>query len=196
MKNAIGLAITMVLAIIAASLGTSILMSQPPSSSASFNLETSAFRAGAEIPAKFTCQGADLSPALKWTEPPAGTKYFVLILDDPDAPGGTFTHWIVFGIGQNGRELSEGINPNSKFIQPYQSKGGGEQFTNDFGKQGYNGPCPPPGKAHRYFFHLYAIDSELHFRGTGLVQDRKHLEAAMQGHILGTAELMGTYQRR
>jgi len=178
---------------LAAALSASSAAAQAPAkSSAGFKLETTAFKPGGDIPAKFTCEGKDVSPALTWTNPPAGTKGFALIVDDPDAPGGTFTHWIVVGIRAEGRALPEGVNKSGNVLSV---RGGGKQNTNDFGRVGYNGPCPPPGKPHRYFFRLYALDSPLTFHGPGNVGTGKELEEAMKGHILAKAELMGKYQR-
>lgn len=178
---------------LAAALSASFAAAQAPAkSSAGFKLETTAFKPGGDIPAKFTCDGEDVSPALTWTNPPAGTKGFALIVDDPDAPGGTFTHWIVVGIRAEGRALPEGVNKTGNV---FSVRGGGKQNTNDFGRVGYNGPCPPPGKPHRYFFRLYALDSPLTFHGPGNADTIKALVEAMKGHILAKAELMGKYQR-
>jgi Raf kinase inhibitor-like YbhB/YbcL family protein len=107
------------------------------------NLKTSAFQNGSEIPAQFTCEGQDQSPPLQWGDPPKGTQSFALIVEDPDAPSGTFTHWVVFNLPPNVAELPQGI-PHSHHIAS-----GGTQGTNDFGKIGYGGPCPPAGKPHR-----------------------------------------------
>jgi len=159
---------------------------KPPTS---FKLETASFRAGGDVPAKFTCQGEDVSPALKWTDPPSGTKSFVLIVDDPDAPGGTFIHWIATDIPAGARAFPEGINRNPNALRT----SGGKQGRNGFGRSGYNGPCPPPGNPHRYFFRLYALDSPLK---VGDNESKGKLEEAMKGHILATAELMGKYQRK
>ncbi len=149
-------------------------------------LMTSAFQAGGEIPSKFTCEGADVSPALTWNEPPAGTRSFMLIADDPDAPGGTFTHWLVYDLPASLRRLPEGV-PTTGEIQ-----GGGRQGTNDFPKTGYAGPCPPPGKAHRYFFRLYALDEKV---GLHSAATRQELEPAMRGHVLAQSEIMGRFRR-
>lgn len=149
-------------------------------------LKSTAFKPGGEIPKKFTCDGPDASPALTWNEPPAGTQSFTLIMDDPDAPGGTWVHWVVYDLPPGTRELPEGV-PKVGEIQ-----GGGQQGRNDFPKIGYGGPCPPPGKPHRYFFKLYALDAKLNLKAGATKRD---VEQAMKGHILTQAELMGRYGR-
>ena len=151
-----------------------------------FKLETTAFTPGGDIPQKFTCQGADVSPALTWTEPPAGMKSFALIAGDPDAPRGTFVHWVVYNLPSATRRLSEAIPGNDEM------SGGGRQGMNDFPMSGYAGPCPPPGKYHRYFFRLYALDTVLNLKGGAT---RQELDRAMTGHILAQAEVMGRFRR-
>src|SRR5262249_8376233 len=113
-----------------------------------FHLMSTAFEQGQEIPKKYTADGRNISPPLKWNEPPAATKSFAMICEDPDAPRGTFTHWVAFKIPPDTRQLEEGSAV-------------GVQASNDFRKTGYAGPSPPPGKPHRYFFKLYALDREL-----------------------------------
>lgn len=149
-------------------------------------LKSTAFKPGGEIPKKFTCDGPDASPALTWNDPPAGTQSFTLIMDDPDAPGGTWVHWVVYDLPAGTRELPEGV-PKVGEIQ-----GGGRQGRNDFPKIGYGGPCPPPGKPHHYFFKLYALDAKLNLKAGATKRD---VEQAMKGHILTQAELMGLYGR-
>jgi Raf kinase inhibitor-like YbhB/YbcL family protein len=151
-----------------------------------FRLETSSFLPGGDIPQKFTCQGADVSPALTWTEPPAGTKSFALIADDPDAPSGTFVHWVVYNLPPSTRRLPEAVAENAPL------SGGGHQGMNDFPMSGYAGPCPPPGKYHRYFFRLYALDAVLSLKGGAT---RKEVDAVMKGHVLAEAEVMGRFRR-
>ncbi len=151
-----------------------------------FAISSTGFQSGAEIPRKFTCDGADVSPELFWVNPPSGTQSFALIADDPDAPVGTWTHWVLFDLPAQTASLPEGI-PKVDEVP-----GGGRQGRNDFRKIGYGGPCPPPGKPHRYFFKLYALDRILNLKAGASKQE---LEQAMQGHILGKAELMGTYRR-
>ena len=155
-------------------------------SSSRIELKTTSFTPGGFIPKRFTCEAADISPALTWTGPPAGTESFAIIEDDPDAPSGTFVHWLVYDLPAAYRQLTEGLSRNE------QMPGGGRQGTNDFSRTGYSGPCPPPGRPHRYFIRLYALDAKLNLRPAAT---RRELEAAMQGHILAQAELMGRYQR-
>jgi Raf kinase inhibitor-like YbhB/YbcL family protein len=183
--------------LLAAALNASYVGAQTSAKSASgFKLETTAFKPGGDIPAKYTCSGEDISPALTWTDPPAGTNGFALIVEDPDAPGGTFTHWVIIGMKAEARELPEAINKTGNILQGDPRKGaGGMQITNDFGRTGYNGPCPPPGRPHRYFFKLYALDSPLSFRA-GRADTRHAVDQAMKGHILAEAEVMGRYQRQ
>jgi len=149
-------------------------------------LKSTSFEPGGFIPKRFTCEGADVSPALAWGEPPAGTQGFAIIEDDPDAPSGTFVHWVVYDLSAGSSRLPEALPGND------QIPGGGRQGANDFSKIGYSGPCPPPGKAHRYFVRLYALDAP-----TGLSPGaaRSELDNAMKGHILAQAELMGRFKR-
>jgi len=149
-------------------------------------LESTAFRKGEDIPKKYTCDGEDISPALKWREMPPGTKSLVLIADDPDAPVGTWVHWVVHDLRPDSRELPEDT------VKSEEVPGGGKQGINDFRKVGYGGPCPPPGKSHRYFFKLYALDTVL---GLKPRVTKAGVERAMHGHILAQAELMGRYKR-
>ncbi len=152
-----------------------------------FAISSPSFQAGAEIPKKFTCEGADVSPELHWSSPPSGTLSFVLIADDPDAPAGTWTHWTFFDIPASTSSLPEGVTKIDEVPS------GGRQGRNDFRKIGYGGPCPPAGKSHRYFFKLYALDKILNLKPGA---SKGELEQAMQGHVLGNTELMGTYRRQ
>lgn len=152
----------------------------------SFVLETKAFPKGGEIPARYTCSGDDLSPALSWSGAPQNAKSFALIVDDPDAPSGTFTHWLVYDLPAATHRLPESISKSDDL------NGGGRQGRNDFRRVGYGGPCPPPGKAHRYFFKLYALNAALNLPAGASRQD---LEAAMRGHVIAQAELMGKFAR-
>jgi Raf kinase inhibitor-like YbhB/YbcL family protein len=158
----------------------------PRGSVMTFWLQSPAFSGGGSIPKKFTCEGADVSPALQWSDPPANTQSFALIADDPDAPAGTWTHWVVYDLPAKLRQLPEGVSKQATI------PAGGSQGTNDFGKTGYGGPCPPPGNPHRYFFRLYALGKKLDLKPGATKQQ---VVGAMQSHILGQAELMGTYQR-
>ena len=148
-------------------------------------IKSSAFSSGEMIPAKYTCDGADFSPPLEWTAGPAGTKSFALICDDPDAPMGTWVHWVVYDIPPTATMLAEGVAREKEL------PGGGTQGVNDFRRIGYGGPCPPGG-THRYFFKLYALDVVLGLK-PGITKDQ--LLKAMKGHILAEAQLMGTYKR-
>ena len=148
-----------------------------------FEISSPAFANGQPIPADFSCNGSDISPALAWTEPPAGTQSFALILDDPDASAGTWVHWVVFNIPASTRDLKPGTPTDPQLID------GSLQGKTSAGSNGYHGPCPPSG-THRYFFKLYALDSMLSLSAD---TDKKGLLAAMEGHILANAELMGTF---
>jgi Raf kinase inhibitor-like YbhB/YbcL family protein len=150
-----------------------------------FTISSPSFQNGG-LPTRFTCDGADVSPELHWTGPPGGTKSFALITDDPDAPAGTWTHWVLFDLPPQTTLLPENVSKVDEVPT------GGRQGRNDFRKIGYGGPCPPPGKPHRYFFKLFALDKMLNLKPGGSKQE---VEAAMQDHILGKAELMGKYQR-
>jgi Raf kinase inhibitor-like YbhB/YbcL family protein len=151
-----------------------------------FSIMSPSFDAGGSISQKFTCDGPDLSPALKWTDPPAGTKSFAIIADDPDAPVGTWVHWVVYNLPADARELAEGM-PASETLP-----NGAKQGMTDFRRVGYGGPCPPKGPAHRYFFKLYALDGMMNLPPKATKAD---LEKAMKGHILAETELMGKYGR-
>lgn len=149
-------------------------------------LKSSAFEAGGAIPAKYTCEGPDVSPPLSWSDVPTGTKILALIMDDPDAPMGTWVHWVAWNIPATARSLDEDIPKRDTLAN------GMKQGTTDFRRIGYGGPCPPSG-THRYFFKLYALDTTLNLPNS---TTKKDLERAMQGHILKQAELMGTYRRK
>jgi len=152
----------------------------------SLQLTTSAFPVQGTIPKKFTCDGPDVSPPLAWSGAPPGTQSFALIVDDPDAPAGTWVHWVLYDLPANMKELAEGV-PKQE-----QLSNGARQGRNDFRKIGYGGPCPPPGKPHRYFFKLYALDKKLDLKAGA---SKAEAESAMKGHILAQAELIGRYGR-
>jgi Raf kinase inhibitor-like YbhB/YbcL family protein len=152
----------------------------------SVELKSAAFQAGDLIPAKYTCDGEDMSPPLNWSDPPAGTQSFALISDDPDAPVGTWVHWVIWNIPASARALDENLPKTASLPN------GVRQGTTDFRRVGYGGPCPPSG-THRYFFKLYALDTTLTLPAS---TTKKDLEKAMHGHILGQPELMGKYRRR
>jgi hypothetical protein len=143
-------------------------------------MSSTAFSEGMAIPRKYTCDDQNISPQLAWSGVPAGTRSLALVMDDPDASSGSFVHWVLFDIPSAFSELREGVQRV------------GVPGSNSFRKLGYNGPCPPPGPAHRYFFKLYALDTilELHPGAS-----KAELESAMQGHTLESAQCMGRYSR-
>ena len=143
-------------------------------------ITSSAFQEGGNIPSKFTCDGADTSPPLHIAGVPSETKTLLLIADDPDAPSGLFTHWLVWNIPAQTHSIAEGSTPK------------GVHGTNDFGKSGYKGPCPPPG-THRYSFKIFALDRELDLQGGA---KRSQVDAAMKGHVIAQGELVGRYGRK
>jgi Raf kinase inhibitor-like YbhB/YbcL family protein len=147
---------------------------------ARMKITSSAFQEGGNIPSKFTCDGSDTSPPLQITGVPSEAKSLVLIADDPDAPSGVFTHWLIWNIPPQTNSISEGSAPK------------GVHGTNDFGKPDYKGPCPPPG-THRYSFKIYALDRELDLRGGA---KRSQLDAAMKGHVVAQGVLVGRYARK
>ena len=147
---------------------------------ATMKITSSAFHEGANIPSKFTCDGSDTSPPLQIAGVPSGAKSLVLIVDDPDAPSGLFTHWLVWNIPPQTNLIAEGNTPK------------GVQGANDFGKSGYRGPCPPPG-THRYSFKIFALDRELDLRSGA---KRSQVDAAMKGHVIAKGELVGRYARK
>ena len=145
---------------------------------------STAFNDGAGIPRKYTCAADNVSPPLAWSGMPAGAKSLALIADDPDAPGGTWTHWVLFNLPATSTGLAEGIKPQD-------SPEGAIQATTSFRKVGYGGPCPPSG-THRYYFRLYALDTTLSLAATATAAD---VRTAMQGHVLAEGALMGRYSR-
>jgi Raf kinase inhibitor-like YbhB/YbcL family protein len=149
-------------------------------------LTSSSFPAEGNIPVQFTCQGEDISPELSWKNAPSATKTFALIVHDPDAPrSGGFTHWVAYNIPAKVDKIPQGTSKGNQLT------GGGIQGRNDSGKTGYMGPCPPSG-THRYYFYLYALDTELNLQPGATKDD---LEKAMNGHVLQKAELMGKYKK-
>jgi Raf kinase inhibitor-like YbhB/YbcL family protein len=149
-------------------------------------IKSLAFSEGAAIPSKYTCDNIDISPPLEWSHVPAGTKTLAIICDDPDAPGGTYVHWVLFNLPGDLKGLSENL-PKTETL-----KNGAKQGRSDFGKTGYGGPCPPGG-THRYFFKLYALGTELDSK-PGIT--KRELLKAMEGYILAEAQLMGRYSRK
>ena len=155
-------------------------------SSTGFTLTSTAFKSGTAIPTQYSCKGADISPALEWTGAPAGTAAFALVVDDPDAPSGTFVHWVIWNLPPNTNSLKENIGHAAQLGD------GSRQGRNGFGKTGYNGPCPPQGQTHHYFFRLYALNERLDLAsGAG----RSAVDAAMKSHVLAQTEYMGTFHK-
>jgi len=147
---------------------------------AKMKITSSAFQEGGNIPSKFSCDGADTSPPLQIADVPSGAKSLLLIVDDPDAPSGLFTHWTAWNIPPQTSTIVEGSPPK------------GVQGANDFGKSGYGGPCPPSG-THRYYFKIFALDRELDLPSGA---KRGQLDAAMKGHVIAQGELVGRYSRK
>jgi hypothetical protein len=150
-------------------------------------LTSTAFQAGEAIPRKHTCDGPDPSPALGWAGVPDGARSFALLCEDPDAPVGLWVHWVIWGLPPDSTSLPEGV-AKEKLLP-----GGVAQGTNDFKRIGYGGPCPPPGKPHRYYFKIYALDTTLTLPPGAT---RKELLKAIEGHVIGEGELMGVYGRK
>lgn len=149
-------------------------------------IQISAFENGGEIPTEYTCDGNDSSPEIRWQDIPDESEYLAIIMDDPDAPSGTFTHWVIYGIPASLTGLKAGVPVDSEIYH------GIRQGANGFGRTGYGGPCPPKGRPHRYYFRLYAIGSTLKLKGGA----RRHeLEKEMSGRVIAEAVYMGTYGR-
>jgi Raf kinase inhibitor-like YbhB/YbcL family protein len=153
-----------------------------PAETAHFSLSSPAFADNTKIPAQYSCSGENQSPPLLWHNPPANTRSFVLIVDDPDAPAGDFIHWVVFDIPADARSLRPGVD----------RKDPPPQGTNSFGRVGYDGPCPPPGPAHHYHFQLIALDSKL---GLNLGASAAEVQSQAAAHRIGTTELVGLFAR-
>ncbi len=149
-------------------------------------ITSSAFEDNGLIPAQYTCDGADISPPLQWEGVPEGTGSIALICDDPDAPMGTWVHWVIFDLPAETRELGENVPTDGTLPN------GAKQGITDFGRTGYGGPCPPGG-THRYFFKIYALDTEIDLTPGATKSD---LLEAMEGHILGQGQLVGKYKRQ
>ena len=151
-----------------------------------FGIKSAAFSNGGEIPRKYTCSGENVSPALSWTGLPPKAHALALIADDPDAPGGTWTHWILWNLPAAAMSLPDGVAASESLDD------GARQGRNDFGRIGYGGPCPPAGRPHRYYFRLYALDAALELKAGA---SRSQLESAMKGHVVAQAEWMGLFKR-
>ncbi|HEY0544021.1 MAG TPA: YbhB/YbcL family Raf kinase inhibitor-like protein [Pyrinomonadaceae bacterium] len=160
--------------------------SSTPASKGAMKLTSSAFADGEMIPAKYTCDGENVSPPLKWEGVPEKARTVALFMEDADAPGGRFAHWVLYNLSASAKELPENIPPEK------QPAGVARQGTNDFKQIGYGGPCPPSG-THRYFFKLYALDTELALDAGATRED---LLNAMQGHIIGQGDLVGKYEKK
>jgi Raf kinase inhibitor-like YbhB/YbcL family protein len=158
----------------------------PDEGEMTLSLSSLAFQDGGSIPTRYTCDGQDVSPPLAWGEPTAGARCLVLIMDDPDAPGGVFTHWLLFNLPADSRELPEAVPAQNELPN------GALQGKNDIGKIGYGGPCPPSGVTHHYRFTIYALDQPLDLEA-GV--SRQQVIDAMRGHSLAWGQLTGTYQR-
>lgn len=156
----------------------------PAPNGATLTVTSPSFPANGAIPAAFSCDGRDAMPALAWSSPPRGTGAQALVVDDPDAPGGTFTHFVAWNMSADVRAVGEGSSPGY---------GGGKLGKNDFGKLGWAGPCPPKGALHHYRFRVVALDRPLAPLEGGA--DRAAVDAAMEGHVLGEGVLTGTFQR-
>jgi Raf kinase inhibitor-like YbhB/YbcL family protein len=182
-----GLGVTMLLLCCGLAMSARAARGADAASKGTMQLTSPAFSEGGSIPAPHTCDGDNLSPALKWTGVPSGAKSLALIADDPDAPPGTWVHWVLYDLTSATTELPEAM-PRSQYLP-----GGAKQRLNDFKHLGYGGPCPPPGKAHRYFFKLYALDRVIDLKPGAT---KKELEAAMEKHILAEGQLIGIYKRK
>ncbi|MEE8363998.1 MAG: YbhB/YbcL family Raf kinase inhibitor-like protein [Dehalococcoidia bacterium] len=156
----------------------------PESAALALTVTSSAFEEGAAIPVRFTCDGEDVSPDLSWSRPPEGTVSIALVVDDPDAPRGVFTHWVAYGLPAIAGGMPEGVAPRPK--------GAGFYGKNDFGKTGYRGPCPPKGSPHTYRFTVYALDAS-----PGLESDASQADLfeAIDGHVIARGRLTGEYKR-
>jgi len=176
------------LVLAAALSGAAILIAWTPADAAgdTLALVLRAFVPGGTIPARHTCTGEDLSPAITWSGAPAGTRAFALVCEDPDAPSGMWVHWVLYNLPPDCAGLPEGVGPRAAL------PAGALEGKNSWGKTGYRGPCPPPGKPHRYFFRLYALDAPLSLLAGAT---KAQVEAALRSHVLGQAEYVGLYGR-
>ena len=167
-------------------ISTLLVFQDPALAQAQLTLTSPAIAPGSAIADDYACTGADQSPALTWSSAPQATKSFSLIVEDPDAPGGTFIHWVAFNIPARITSLPSGVPRTAKILD------GASNGINGFQRIGYSGPCPPPGKLHHYRFRLFALDSNL---TPGDNADANAVESAMKGHVLATSELVGTFER-
>jgi Raf kinase inhibitor-like YbhB/YbcL family protein len=162
-------------------------MPNPKRAGAKLEVLSSAFSQGQPIPVRYTCDGEDLSPPVNWSAVPDSSKSLALVCDDPDAPGGTWVHWLLYNIPPHIDHLDEGVPATATLRE------GGIQGKTSFGRIGYGGPCPPRGPAHRYFFKMYALDAELDLKPGATASQ---LASAMNNHVLAEGLLMGTYSRK
>jgi len=172
--------------IVATPAGVSPAASEQGGQAAPFELTSTAFAPGEAIPQQYTCDGQDVSPPLAWSDPPPGTQSFALIADDPDAPVGTWVHWVLYNLPAEARTLPEAIPADAELAD------GSRHGDNGWRRPGYGGPCPPKG-THRYFFRLYALDTPLDLAAGA---SNKQVLQALEGHVLAQAELMGVYTRQ
>jgi Raf kinase inhibitor-like YbhB/YbcL family protein len=184
MKTALSFAIGSALALFACQASAPLAPTPPPGvESASLTVTSKTFAQKGPIPVDSSCDGSDRSPQVTWSAPPDGTKSFVLVVEDPDAPSGVFTHWLVYDIAPDASSLAEGVDTNAI---------GAKVGLNDFKNVRYNGPCPPRRELHRYVFRVFAIDKQLGI-AEGATKDA--LYAAMTGHVLGEGYVVGTFSR-
>ncbi len=183
--NKLGLFILALACLLAACNSTAAKTATPQETPMSLTLSSPAFAPGQPIPEKFSCKGSSVSPALAWSGAPADTASFALIVEDPDAPAGTWVHWVIYNIPATSKGLAEAVAPQPTFDD------GAAQGMNSGNRRYYEGPCPPSG-THRYFFRLYALNARLDL-APGATADQ--LRRAMQGHILAQGELMGTFSK-
>jgi Raf kinase inhibitor-like YbhB/YbcL family protein len=182
----VGTWLLLILAVLSACQGEQPQQPEPPRAELELTIESNAFEMEGNIPKRYTCDGEDVSPPLLWSEPPAGTQSLVLVCDDPDAPSGTWDHWLLFNIPAAVRSLPEGVAAVEVI------EGVGVHGTNSWRRLGYGGPCPPEGPAHRYYFKLYALDVAL---GLDPGAEKQDVEKAMTGHVLAQGQLMARYGR-
>ena len=173
-----------VLAILTASCGESV--TEKGRKTMEISVKCPVFKDGEMIPSRYTCDGVNVSPPITWSDPPESTKSLALICDDPDAPMGTWVHWVVYNIAPNQAGFGENVPTGSR------TPDGAVQGVTDFGTEGYGGPCPPSG-THRYYFKVYALDMELSINGQAT---KKQVVDAMKGHILAQGQIMGRYKRQ
>lgn len=159
--------------------------STPQTTGGSIKLTSTAFKEGEPVPRQYTCDGVNVSPSLEWSGVPKSAKTLVIFADDPDAPAGTWVHWVLYNLPAGNIGMVENLPATDEL------KAGGFQGKNDFGKIGYGGPCPPSG-THRYFFKIYALDSELPLEAGAT---KAEVEKAMEGHVVAQGQLMGTYRK-